>query len=136
MRAAAGCWRAVGRLGRQGVYWRPACRRLAWWGRGGGAGPRPRSATRARIRRGGSQAMHLTFAHYRNRFCMFRTYYALAQGIVQPKGFTMSVIEVTDPPSHVQEEALIADDVQVANLYFPNFLRCKVDGAPIVGIAT
>ena len=25
--------------------------------------------------------MHLTFAHYRNRFCMFRTYYALAEGI-------------------------------------------------------
>ena len=24
--------------------------------------------------------MDLTFAHYRNRFCMFRTYYALADG--------------------------------------------------------
>ena len=22
--------------------------------------------------------MHLTFAHYRNRFCMFHTYYAFA----------------------------------------------------------
>jgi ABC-type nitrate/sulfonate/bicarbonate transport system substrate-binding protein len=80
--------------------------------------------------------MHLTFAHYRNRFCMFRTYYALAAGIVQPDGLTLSVVEVPDPPSHAQEEALIADEVQVANLYLPNFLRRKLDGAPIVGIAT
>jgi ABC-type nitrate/sulfonate/bicarbonate transport system substrate-binding protein len=80
--------------------------------------------------------MHLTHAHYRNRFCMFRTYYALAAGIVKPDGFTLSVIEVPDPPSRAQEEALIAGDVQVANLYLPNFLRCKIDGAPIVGIST
>jgi ABC-type nitrate/sulfonate/bicarbonate transport system substrate-binding protein len=80
--------------------------------------------------------MHLTFAHYRNRFCMFRTYYALAAGIVKPDGLTLSVVEVPDPPSHAQEEALIADDVQAANLYLPNFLRRKLDGAPIVGIAT
>jgi ABC-type nitrate/sulfonate/bicarbonate transport system substrate-binding protein len=80
--------------------------------------------------------MNLTFAHYRNRFCMYRTYYALAKGIIKPDGFTMSVIEVPDPPSRAQEEALIAGDVQVANLYLPNFLRCKLDGAPIVGIAT
>jgi ABC-type nitrate/sulfonate/bicarbonate transport system substrate-binding protein len=80
--------------------------------------------------------MHLTFAHYRNRFCMYRTYYALAKGIVKPDGFTMSVIEVADPPSRAQEEALINGDVQVANLYLPNFLRCKLDGAAIVGIST
>ncbi len=80
--------------------------------------------------------MHLTFAHYRNRFCMFRTYYALAAGIVQPDGLTLSVVEVPDPPSHAQEEMLIAGDVQAANLYLPNFLRRKLDGAPIVGIAT
>ena len=80
--------------------------------------------------------MHLTFAHYRNRFCMFRTYYALATGIVQPEGFTLTVVEVPDPPSHAQEEALIAGDVQAANLYLPNFLRRKLDGAPIVGMAT
>lgn len=80
--------------------------------------------------------MHLTFAHYRNRFCMFRTYYALAKGIVKPEGLTMSVIEVPDPPSHAQEEALINNEVQVANLYLPNFLRRKIAGAPIVGIAT
>jgi ABC-type nitrate/sulfonate/bicarbonate transport system substrate-binding protein len=67
---------------------------------------------------------------------MFRTYYALAAGIVKPDGFTLSVIEVPDPPSRAQEEALIAGDVQVANLYLPNFLRCKIDGAPIVGIST
>lgn len=80
--------------------------------------------------------MHLTFAHYRNRFCMFRTYYALAKGLVKPDGFTISVIELPDPPSHAQEEALINDDVQVANIYLPNFLRRKLEGAPIIGIAT
>lgn len=80
--------------------------------------------------------MHLTFAHYRNRFCMFRTYHALAAGIVKPDGFTMSVIEVPDPPSQAQEDALIKGDVQVANLYLPNFLRCRIDDAPIVGIST
>ncbi|OGQ50178.1 MAG: hypothetical protein A2W66_01605 [Deltaproteobacteria bacterium RIFCSPLOWO2_02_56_12] len=80
--------------------------------------------------------MHLTFAHYRNRFCMFRTYYALARGMVKPDGFTISVIELPDPPSHEQEEALIRGDVQVANLYLPNFLRRKLEGAPIMGIST
>jgi ABC-type nitrate/sulfonate/bicarbonate transport system substrate-binding protein len=80
--------------------------------------------------------MHLTFAHYRNRFCMFRTYYAIAKGIVQPEGLTMSIVEVPDPPSHAQEEALIADEVQGANLYLAHFLRRKLEGAPIVGIAT
>jgi ABC-type nitrate/sulfonate/bicarbonate transport system substrate-binding protein len=80
--------------------------------------------------------VHLTFAHYRNRFCMFRTYYALAQGLVQPDGVTLSVREVPDPPSHAQEEALIHGDVQAANLYLPNFLRRKIGGAPIIGIAT
>src|SRR5713226_2151217 len=80
--------------------------------------------------------MDLTFAHYRNRFCMYRTYYALAKGLVKPDGFTLSVVELPDPPSHEQEEALIRGDVQVANLYLPNFLRRKLQGAPIVGIAT
>ena len=67
--------------------------------------------------------MELTFAHYRNRFCMFRTYYALSIGKVKPDGFDMKVIELPDPPSHEQEEALIRGDVQVANIYLPNFLR-------------
>lgn len=80
--------------------------------------------------------MHLIFAHYRNRFCMFRTYYALATGRVKPDGFDMKVIELPDPPSHEQEEALIRGDVQVANLYLPNFLRRKLEGAPIIGLAT
>lgn len=78
----------------------------------------------------------LKFAHYRNRFCMFRTYYALASGSIKPDGFNLEVIEVADPPSHAQEEAIIAGDVQVANLYLPNFLRRKIEGAPIVGLAT
>ena len=80
--------------------------------------------------------MDLTFAHYRNRFCMFRTYYALAKGLVKPDGFSLSVIELPDPPSHAQEEALISGEVEVANLYLPNFLRRKIAGAPIIGIAT
>jgi ABC-type nitrate/sulfonate/bicarbonate transport system substrate-binding protein len=80
--------------------------------------------------------MDLTFAHYRNRFCMFRTYYALASGKVKPDGFNMKVIELPDPPSHEQEEALIRGEVQVANIYMPNFLRRKLQGAPIIGLCT
>ncbi len=80
--------------------------------------------------------MDITFAHYRNRFCMFRTYYALAVGRVKPDGFNLKVVELPDPPSHEQEEALIRGDVQVANLYLANFLRRKLEGAPIVGLAT
>jgi ABC-type nitrate/sulfonate/bicarbonate transport system substrate-binding protein len=80
--------------------------------------------------------MDITFAHYRNRFCMFRTYYALAVGKVKPDGINMKVIELPDPPSKEQEEALIRGDVQAANLYLPNFLRRKLQGAPIIGLAT
>jgi len=80
--------------------------------------------------------MNITFAHYRNRFCMFRTYYALAVGKVRPDGIDMKVIELPDPPSKEQEEALIRGDVQAANLYLPNFLRRKLQGAPIIGLAT
>jgi ABC-type nitrate/sulfonate/bicarbonate transport system substrate-binding protein len=80
--------------------------------------------------------MNLTFAHYRNRFCMFRTYYALAMGKVKPDGLDIEVIELPDPPSREQEEALIRGEVQVANLYLPNFLQRKLQGAPIVGLCT
>jgi ABC-type nitrate/sulfonate/bicarbonate transport system substrate-binding protein len=80
--------------------------------------------------------MDITFAHYRNRFCMFRTYYALAVEKVKPDGINMKVIELPDPPSKDQEEALIRGDVQAANLYLPNFLRRKLQGAPIIGLAT
>lgn len=67
---------------------------------------------------------------------MFRTYYALALGKVKPDGINMKVIELPDPPSKEQEEALIRGDVQAANLYLPNFLRRKLQGAPIIGLAT
>ena len=80
--------------------------------------------------------MDLIFAHYRNRFCMFRTYYALAVGKVKAEGIHMKVVELPDPPSKEQEEALIRGDVQAANLYLPNFLRRKLQGAPIIGLAT
>lgn len=80
--------------------------------------------------------MDITFAHYRNRFCMFRTYYALAIGAVKIDGVNLKVIEMPDPPSRDQEEALIRGDVQVANLYLPNFIQRKLQGAPIVGLCT
>lgn len=80
--------------------------------------------------------MHLTFAHFRNRFSMFRTYYALAKGLVKPDGFTISVVEVPDPPSDAQEKALIAGEIEVADLYYPNFLCHKIEGAEVIGIAT
>ncbi len=80
--------------------------------------------------------MDITFAHYRNRFCMFRTYYAFAIGAVKLDGINMKVIEMPDPPSREQEEALINGDVQAANLYLPNFLQRKLQGAPIVGLCT
>ena len=48
----------------------------------------------------------------------------------------MKVIELPDPPSKEQEEALIRGEVQAANLYLPNFLRRKLQGAPIIGLAT
>jgi len=48
--------------------------------------------------------MDLTFAHYRNRFCMFRTYYALAVGKVKPDGLNMKVVELPDPPSHERKK--------------------------------
>ena len=80
--------------------------------------------------------MDIIFAHYRNRFCMFRTYYALAIGAVKMDGINMKVIEMPDPPSREQEDALINGDVQAANLYLPNFLQRKLQGAPIVGLCT
>jgi ABC-type nitrate/sulfonate/bicarbonate transport system substrate-binding protein len=80
--------------------------------------------------------MDLTFAHYRNRFCMFRTYYGLAKGRVKADGLNIRVVELPDPPSREQEEALIRGDVQAANLYLPNFLRRKLQGAPIIGLST
>ncbi len=80
--------------------------------------------------------MELTLAHYRNRFCMYRTYFALGEGLVKPEGFDLKVIEVPDPPSHAQEEALISGEVEFANLYLPNFLKRRIQGAPIVGLST
>ena len=80
--------------------------------------------------------MKCKLAHYRNRFCMYRTYYALGKGIIQPDGFELAVVEVPDPPSHAQENALVSGEVEFANLYLPNFLKRKLQGAPIVGLST
>ncbi len=80
--------------------------------------------------------MKLRLAHYRNRFSMFRTYYALGAGLVKTDGLEFSVMEVPDPPSRELEEVLIRGDVDLANVYLPNFLERALDGAPIIGLCT
>ena len=80
--------------------------------------------------------MRLKLAHYRNRFSMFRTYYALREGLVGADGIEFAIVEVRDPPSREQEEALIRGDVDLANLYLPNFLERALAGAPIIGLCT
>jgi ABC-type nitrate/sulfonate/bicarbonate transport system substrate-binding protein len=80
--------------------------------------------------------MKLRLAHYRNRFSMFRIYYAIGAGLVKPDGLDIDVIEVPDPPSRELEQSLIRGDVDLANIYLPNFLECALDGAPIIGLCT
>jgi ABC-type nitrate/sulfonate/bicarbonate transport system substrate-binding protein len=80
--------------------------------------------------------MRLKLAHYRNRFSMFRTYYALREGLVKADGVEFAIVEVPDPPSREQEETLIRGDVDLANLYLPNFLERALAGAPIIGLCT
>lgn len=80
--------------------------------------------------------MKLRLAHYRNRFSMFRTYYALGAGLVKADGLAFTVVEVPDPPSRELEEVLIRGEVDLANVYLPNFLERALAGAPIVGLAT
>jgi len=75
--------------------------------------------------------MKLRLAHYRNRFSMFRIYYALGAGLVKADGLEFEVVEVPDPPSRELEECLIRGDVEIANLYLPNFLERRLAGAPI-----
>jgi ABC-type nitrate/sulfonate/bicarbonate transport system substrate-binding protein len=43
---------------------------------------------------------------------------------------------VPDPPSRELEEVLIRGDVDIANLYLPNFLERALAGAPIIGLCT
>jgi len=80
--------------------------------------------------------MRLKLAHYRNRFSMFRTYYALCEGLLRADGVDLAIIEVPDPPSRELEDALIRGDVDLANLYLPNFFERRLAGAPIVGLCT
>ncbi len=80
--------------------------------------------------------MKLRLAHYRNRFSMFRTYYALGAGMIKAHGIEVTVVEVPDPPSRELEECLIRGDVDLANIYLPNFLERRLGGAPIVGLCT
>ena len=80
--------------------------------------------------------MKLRLAHYRNRFSMFRTYYALRAGLVKADGLEFAIVEVPDPPSRELENALIRGEADIANLYLANFLERRLDGAPIVGLCT
>ncbi len=80
--------------------------------------------------------MRLRLAHYRNRFSMFRTYYALGAGLVKADGVDFTVIEVPDPPSRELEDVLIRGEVDLSNIYLPNFLERRLDGAPIIGLCT
>lgn len=80
--------------------------------------------------------MRLRLAHYRNRFSMFRIYYALGAGLIKGHDIELSVVEVPDPPSRELEQCLIRGDVDLANLYLPNFLERRLAGAPIVGLCT
>jgi ABC-type nitrate/sulfonate/bicarbonate transport system substrate-binding protein len=80
--------------------------------------------------------MRLRLAHYRNRFSMFRTYYALRAGLVKADGIELTVVEVPDPPSRELEDVLIRGEVDISNIYLPNFLERRLDGAPIIGLCT
>jgi ABC-type nitrate/sulfonate/bicarbonate transport system substrate-binding protein len=80
--------------------------------------------------------MRLRLAHYRNRFSMFRTYYALRAGLVKTDGLEFTIVEVPDPPSRELEEVLIRGEVDISNVYLPNFLERRLDGAPIIGLCT
>lgn len=80
--------------------------------------------------------MKLRLAHYRNRFSMFRIYYAIGAGLIKADGLDISVVEVPDPPSRELEESLIRGDVDFANIYLPNYVRRKLDGAAIIGLCT
>jgi hypothetical protein len=75
-------------------------------------------------------------AHYRNRFSMFRIYYALGAGLIKGRDIEWTVIEVPDPPSRELEECLIRSDVDLANLYLPNFPERRLAGAALVGLCT
>ncbi len=80
--------------------------------------------------------MKLKLAHYRNRFSMFRTYYALRAGLIKTDGLEFQIIEVPDPPSRELEDVLIRGEVDISNVYLPNFLERRLDGAPIIGLCT
>ena len=80
--------------------------------------------------------MKLKLAHYRNRFSMFRTYYALRAGLVKTDGLEFRIVEVPDPPSRELEDVLIRGEVDISNVYLPNFLERRLDGAPIIGLCT
>jgi ABC-type nitrate/sulfonate/bicarbonate transport system substrate-binding protein len=80
--------------------------------------------------------MKLKLAHYRNRFSMFRTYYALRNGLVKTDGLDFTVVEVPDPPSRELEEVLIRGEVDISNIYLLHFMARRLEGAPIIGLCT
>src|ERR1700742_4148863 len=74
--------------------------------------------------------MKLKLAHYRNRFSMFRTYYALRTGLVKTDGLEFEIVEVPDPPSRELEDVLIRGEVDISNVYLPNFLERRLTARP------
>jgi ABC-type nitrate/sulfonate/bicarbonate transport system substrate-binding protein len=80
--------------------------------------------------------MKLKLAHYRNRFSMFRTYYALRNGLVRTDGLDFTIVEVPDPPSRELEDVLIRGEVDISNVYLLHFLARRLGGAPIIGLCT
>src|SRR3954462_11848480 len=96
---------------------------------------------------GRSSHMKLKLAHYRNRFSMFRTYYALRAGLVKTDGLSFTIVEVPDPPSRELEEVptrqgreleavLTRGGVDISNVYLPIFLERRLAAAPIIGLCT
>jgi ABC-type nitrate/sulfonate/bicarbonate transport system substrate-binding protein len=43
---------------------------------------------------------------------------------------------VPDPPSRELEDVLIRGEVEISNVYLPNFLERRLEGAPIIGLCT
>src|SRR5258707_12650618 len=57
-------------------------------------------------------------------------------GLVKADGIGFPITEVPDPPSRELEDVLFRGEVDISNVYLPNFLERRLDGAPIIGLCT
>jgi ABC-type nitrate/sulfonate/bicarbonate transport system substrate-binding protein len=55
---------------------------------------------------------------------------------VKADGIDFTITEVPDPPSRELEDVLIRGEVDISNVYLPNFLERRLEGAPIIGLCT